>query len=127
MGKCGDPISLTLNGVKYAIPKDTTPNVIKGGLKITDTQDYGDGTSDAVISNVIAKLTGLKVKLSEDNKEAFETACATPDIPVIYECVSKTYEMTGNIVAGETEIDTTRNISGEFEVRCSDGTGIRES
>ena len=127
MGKCGDAISLTLNGVKFAIPKDTTPNVIKGGLKITDSQDYGDGTSDAVMSNVIAKITGLKVKISEDNKEAFETACRTPDIPVIYECVSKTYEMTGNIIAGETEIDTTKNITNDFEVRCSDGTGIRES
>lgn len=127
MAKCGDPISLTLNGVYFAIPKDTEPNIIKGGKKITDTQDYCDGTSDSYISNVVAKITGLKVKLSDDNREAFENACATPDIPIIYETVFKTYEMTGSVVAGENEISTTKNITSEFECRCTDGAGIRES
>ena len=29
--KIGDAVSLTLNGAKFAIPKDTEPEVIKGG------------------------------------------------------------------------------------------------
>jgi len=126
MTKCGDAISLTLNGVKYAIPKDVEPNVIKGGLKNTDTQDYGDGTADTYQSNVIPKITGLQVKISEANKDAFETACGTPDIPIILETVTKSYELTGSIV-GEVEISATRNKTGDFEVRCTDGAGIRES
>ena len=41
MGKNGDAVSLTLNGVKYAIPKDCEPMVIEGGETITETQQFG--------------------------------------------------------------------------------------
>ena len=126
MTKIGDAVSLTLDGAKFAIPKDTEPNVIKGGLKNTDTQDYGDGTADTYMSNVLPKITGLKVKISEANKEVFEKACSTPDIPVLLETVAKSYELTGSVI-GEIEISTTKQVTSEFEVRCTDGAGIRES
>lgn len=126
MTAIGDAISLTINGVRYAIPKDTEPNVIKGGDKITDTQEYGDGTADSYVSKVIPKITGLRVKISKDNSDAFEQACGTPDIPIILTCVQKSYELTGSVV-GEIEISATRGMTGEFEVHATDGTGIRET
>lgn len=126
MAKVGDAVSLTINGTKFAIPKDTEPNVNKGGETITDTQDFGDGTADSYVSNVVPKITGLKIKVSDANKEAFETARRTPDIPIILACVSKSYELTGSVV-GEIEISATKQITNEFEVRCTDGAGIRET
>ncbi len=127
MGKCGDAISLTLNGTKFAIPKDTEPNVIDGGLKITETQEYGDGTADSYMSKVIGKITGLKVKVEASLENAWANACSTPDIPIILECVSRTYELTGSVIGGEVEISSTKNITNEFEVHCTDGAGIRKS
>lgn len=127
MGKCGDAISLTLNGTKFAIPKDTEPNVIDGGLRITDTQEYGDGTADSYMSKVIGKITGLKVKVEASLENAWANACSTPDIPIILECVSRTYELTGSVIGGEVEISSTKNITNEFEVHCTDGAGIRKS
>ncbi len=109
MAKCGDAIALIANGTRFAIPKDKEPNVIKGGLINTDTVDYGDGTADTYKSNVIPKITGLAVKVSEANKEAWDNACKAEDIPIILECVSKSYELTGSII-GEIEISTTKTL-----------------
>lgn len=127
MGKCGDAISLTLNGTKYAIPKDTEPNVIDGGLKVTEIQEYGDGTADSYMSRVIGKITGLKIKVPASLEDAWANACSTPDIPIILECVSRTYELTGSVIGGEVEISSTKNLTNEFEVHCTDGAGIRKS
>jgi hypothetical protein len=126
MARCGDAIALTLNGTKFAIPKDTEPKVNKGGESITETQGFGDGTADAYVSIVIPKITGLRVKLSDDNRTAFENARKATDIPVVLECVSRSYECTGCIV-GEIETSTTRNITEEFEIHVTDGSGIRET
>lgn len=127
MGKCGDAISLTLNGTKFAIPKDTEPNVIDGGLKVTETQEFGDGTADSYMSRVIGKITGLKIKVPASLEDAWANACSTPDIPIILECVSRTYELTGSVIGGEVEISSTKNLTNEFEVHCTDGAGIRKS
>ena len=127
MAKCGDAISLTLNGTKFAIPKDTAPNVIDGGLKVTETQEYGDGTADSYMSKVIGKITGLKIKVPASLEDAWANACSTPDIPIILECVSRTYELTGSVIGGEVEVSTTKNLTNEFEVHCTDGAGIRKS
>lgn len=124
--KIGDAVSITLNGTKFAIPKDTEPQVTKGGKKISEMQTYGDGTAEGYLSVVIAKITGLKCKISEENKAAFETACSASSIPIVLECVSKSFELTGCIV-GEIEISATKSITNEFEVHCTDGGGIRES
>lgn len=126
MGRVGDAISITLNGTKFAIPKDTTPNVIKGGETITETQGFGDGTADACVSIVTPKITGVKCKVSEANKDAFETARKKTDIPIVLQCIAKSYECTGCMV-GEIEIDTTKQITGEFEIHVTDGSGIRET
>ena len=40
--KIGDAVSLSLNGTIYAIPKDTEPEVTKGGIVISESQEYGD-------------------------------------------------------------------------------------
>lgn len=127
MTKCGDAISLTLNGTKFAIPKDTEPNIIEGGLKVTDTQEFGDGTADSYMSKISGKITGLKIKVPASLEDAWANACATPDIPIILECVSRTYELTGSVIGGEVEISSTKNLTNEFEVRCTDGAGIRKS
>ena len=65
MAKVGDAVSLTINGIKYKIPKDTEPNIIEGGDTITETQQFGDGTADAYVSRNIARITGLKIKVDE--------------------------------------------------------------
>ncbi len=126
MAKVGDAISLTINGTKFAIPKDTEPNVIEGGDTITETQQFGDGTADAYVSRNIARITGLKIKVSDALDEAFKSVRSMTDVPIVLQCVSKSYEMTGCMV-GEVEVSATRRITNEFEVHCTDGSGIRKS
>ena len=126
MAKVGDAISLTINGTKFAIPKDTEPNVIEGGETITDTQQFGDGTADAYVSKNIARITGLRIKVSDALDEAFKSVRSMTDVPIVLQCVSKSYELTGCMV-GEVEVSATRRITNEFEVHCTDGCGIRES
>lgn len=126
MAKVGDAISLTINGTKFAIPKDTEPNVIEGGETITETQQFGDGTADAYTSMNIARITGLRIKVSDALDEAFKSVRSMTDIPIVLQCVSKSYELTGCMV-GEVEVSATRRITNEFEVHCTDGSGIRKS
>lgn len=126
MGKIGDITAITLDGTKYAVPKDTEPKVIKGGETITETQGYGDGTADGYVSIVVPRITGVRVKLSDDNRDAFENARKKVDIPVVVHGISKSYECTGCIV-GEVETSATRSITEEFEIHVTDGSGIRES
>lgn len=126
MGKNGDAVSLTLNGVKFAIPKDCEPMVIEGGETITETQQFGDGTAEPYVSIETPKITGLKVKLSDDNRDAFNAARKNPKIPVVYETLGASYETTGCIV-GAVETSTTKNITNEFEIHALDGGGIRKS
>lgn len=124
--KIGDAVALILNGTRFAIPKDTEPVVTKGGKTITEVQGYGDGTADGYLSIVVPKITGLKVKISEDNKDAFESARQSTSIPIVLECISKSFELTGCIV-GEVGISATKSVTDEFEVDALDGGGIRES
>ena len=126
MARIGDAVSLTINGTKYAIPKETEPNVIVGGETITETQQFGDGTADAYVALNIARLTGLRIKVSDDNLSNFLDAKTKTDIPIVLQCVSKSYELTGCLV-GEIQISSTKRITNEFEVHCTDGSGIRVS
>jgi len=126
MAKVGDAVSLTINGTKFAIPKDTEPNVIEGGDTITETQQFGDGTADAYVSRNIARITGLRIKVSDALDETFKSVRSMTDIPIVLQCVSKSYELTGCMV-GEVEVSATRRITNEFEVHCTDGSGIRKS
>lgn len=126
MSKVGDAISLTLNGTKFAIPKDTEPNVIEGGDTITETQQFGDGTADAYVSRNIARITGLRIKVDDKLDNAFKSVRSMTDIPIVLQCVSKSYELTGCMV-GEVEVSATRRITNEFEVHCTDGSGIRKT
>ena len=125
MSKVGDAISLTINGTKFPIPKDTEPNVIEGDT-ITETQQFGDGTADAYVSRNIARITGLRIKVSDALDETFKSVRSMTDIPIVLQCVSKSYELTGCMV-GEVEVSATRRITNEFEVHCTDGSGIRKS
>jgi hypothetical protein len=126
MGKNGDAVSITLNGAKFAIPKDTEPNVIKGGETISGTQQFGDGTAEPYTTLETPRITGLKCKISDDNRDAFENARKMSKIPIVYETLGKSYELTGCVV-GAVELSTTKNVTGEFEVHATDGGGIRES
>jgi len=126
MTKIGDAISLTINGTKFAIPKDTEPIKYDGGETISESQQYGDGTADGYVSVEIAKFTGVKVKVDENNIDSFNNNKAKTGIPFVLQTVGKTYEITGYIV-GNPGISATKSVSEEFEIHCSDGTGIRES
>ena len=126
MGRIGDAISLTIDGTKFSIPKDTEPMKYDGGETISESQTYGDGTSDAYVSIEAAKITGIKVKVNDDNIDDFKDKKAQTNIPFVLQTVSKTYEITGHIV-GNPGISTTKSVTEEFEIHCSDGTGIRES
>ena len=124
--KIGDAQSLSLNGSIYAIPKDVEPQVIKGGITISESQEYGDGTADGYQTKSIGKITGLRVKVPEELVDAFKEALANPSMPIVLNTVAKSYELTGYIV-GEVSISGTRRLSSEFEVHASDGAGVRES
>lgn len=126
MSRVSDPVALIVNGTRYAIPKETEITVDFGGETITDTQEFGDGTADAVVSMNIAKFMGVKVKVSDSNRETFNADRAKSDIPIVLQCVTKSYEMTGCVV-GSKEMTANRELSGEFECRCTDGSGIRVS
>jgi len=123
MAKRGDLISISINGSKFPAPKETEIEVCKGGEMITDTQDYADGTADSVTTIVLPKITGCKLKI--DDEDLFNNLAKTPDLPIIIECVGKSYELTGSIV-GEVTVNS-KNISSDFEIRATDGNGIRES
>lgn len=125
--KIGDAVSLTLNGAKFAIPKDTEPEVIKGGLIISESQEYGDGTADGYQKRAIGKITGLKVKIPPELVDAFDAALANPSMPIVLETLAKSYELTGYIVGEDISRSSTRQTSSEFEVHASDGAGVRES
>lgn len=127
MTKGGDAIALTLNGVKFSIPKDVTPTVIDSGIKNTSSEHYGDGTADTIQSVVQGKIKGLKVKIDPAQIDQWKAVCSAVDIPIIYECIACSYEMTGSVIGAEVEIDTTKNQSNEFEVHCTDGSGLRRS
>lgn len=126
MGKNGDAVSITLNGTKFAIPKDVEPMVIKGGETISETQQFGDGTAEAYTTLETPRITGLKCKISDENRDAFEAARKNPKIPIVYETLGSSYELTGCLV-GAVETSTTKNVTNEFEVHALDGGGIRES
>lgn len=126
MGKNGDAVSITIDGVKFAIPKDCEPMVIEGGETITETQQFGDGTAEPYVSIETPKITGLKVKVSDENRAEFNVKRKKTKIPIVYETLGASYELTGCVV-GAVEISTTKNISNEFEVHALDGTGIRNS
>ena len=77
-------------------------------------------------SRNIARITGLKIKVDETLEKSFKSVKAMTDIPFVLQCVSRSYEVTGCMV-GETEISATRGVTNEFEVHCTDGSGIRKS
>ena len=126
MAKCGDAVALTLNGTRYKIVKGNEPQVNKGGKVIEESQDYGDGTSDAIFSNKPAGITGLQIVVDEENAEAFEKAKGMESMGVVLETVTKSYECTGYIL-GEVTISSTKRTTSEFEIKVSDGGGVRES
>ena len=124
--KIGDAVSLSLNGAKFAIPKDVEPEVTKGGIVISESQEYGDGPADGYQTRAIGKITGLKVKIPPELVDAFDAALANPSMPIVLETLAKSYELNGYIV-GEVTRSATRQTSSEFEVHASDGGGVRES
>lgn len=121
----GDAVSLSLNGAKFSIPKDTEPQVTKGGKTNSESQDYGDGTSDPYQTIVKGKITGLKIKVPPELQDAFDAALANPSMPIVLETVATSYELTGYIV-GEVEVSATKRVTNEFEVHAADGAGVRE-
>lgn len=124
--KCGDAVSISLNGTKYKVLKGTEPQVNKGGKVIEEDQEYGDGTSSPYLSNKVASISGLQIVVEEENSDAFEAAKSLGAMPVVLECVSKSYECTGYIL-GEVTISAPKRTTSEFTIKVPDGAGIRES
>lgn len=125
MARCGDAVAITLNGTRYKVPKGLEFQINKGGKRNSEAQDYGDGTSDPYQVIDAAGMTGLQIIVDEENKEAFETTKGLSSIPVVVECVSKSYECTGYIV-GDVTVSGTKCTTSEFEIKVSDGGGVRE-
>lgn len=126
MARIGDAVAITLNGTRFKVVQGIEPQVNKGGRHASEGQDYGDGTSDPYMVNSPAGITGLQVLVDEENKEAFDNAQSLSSMPVVLECIAKSYECTGYIL-GDPTISATKRISSEFEIRVSDGSGVRES
>lgn len=123
MAKRGPFVAVTINGRKYVAPKDAECEITFGGTLITDTQHYADGTSDSVVTSVEPTVKGLKVKV--DDEAEFYKIIAEPDNPVIIECVCKSYELVGSVV-GDVTVNN-KGLTSEFEIRATDGNGIRQS
>lgn len=124
--KCSDAVSISLNGTKYKVLKGIEPQVNKGGKCIEDDQEYGDGTSSGLLSIKPASIAGLQIVIEEENNDAFEAAKGLESMPVVLECISKSYECTGYIL-GEVTVSATKRTSSEFTIKVSDGSSIRES
>ncbi|MBQ9149864.1 hypothetical protein IJX73_02925 [bacterium] len=124
--KLGDAVALTLNGTRYKVVKDVEPQINKGGKSASEAQEYGDGTADPYFVNSAGGITGLKVVVEEENADAFEKALGLNSMSVVLECVSKSYECTGFVV-GDVTISATKRTTSEFDIKVSDGGGVRES
>ena len=123
---CGNLIAVTLNGTRFRAVQDVEPNVYKGGKVIEESVELGDGSSEPVYKIRPANISGLQIMLDEENKEQFDSVKALNQMPIVVECVNKTYELTGYI-EGEITISATKRTSGDFTVKVKDGSGIRES
>lgn len=126
MARIGDAVAVTLNGTRYKMVQGIEPQVNKGGLHASESQDYGDGTSDPYMQYQPAGITGLQLVIDEENAESFESAKKLSSMGVVLECISKSYECTGYIL-GDVTISATKRTTSEFEIRVSDGGGVRES
>lgn len=122
----GDAVAVTLNGTRYKVVQGIEPQVNKGGLHASESQDYGDGTSEPYMQNQPAGITGLQVLVESENEEAFNNAKSLKSMGVVLECLSRSYECTGYIL-GDVTISSTKRTTSEFEIRVSDGGGVRES
>lgn len=123
----GNPISVSLNGRKYKIVKDTEPEIVPGGIVTTEMQEYGDGTADPVKTVQTGKITGLSVFVPIADEEHFKSVCALDEMPVVLECTTGSYELTGCIVGEDVSINTKTRKTGDFDVNCTDGSGVRSS
>lgn len=122
----GDAVAVTLGGTRYKVVQGIEPQVNKGGLHASESQDYGDGTSEPYMQNQPAGITGLQVLVEPENEEAFNKAKSLKSMAVVLECLSRSYECTGYIL-GDVTISSTKRTTSEFEIRVSDGGGVRES
>lgn len=123
----GNPISVSLDGRKYKIVKDTEPEIVPGGVVATEMQEYGDGTADPVKTVQIGKITGLSVFVPIADEEHFKLVCAKDSMPVVLTCTTGSYEITGCIVGDDLSINTKTRKTGDFDVHCTDGSGVRSS
>ena len=122
----GDVEYITLNGTRFKVVQGIEPQVNKGGLHASESQDYGDGTSEPYMQKQPAGITGLQVLVEAENEEAFEHAKTLKSMPVVLQCLSRSYECSGYIL-GDVTISAPKRITSEFEIRVSDGGGVRES
>jgi hypothetical protein len=122
----GDAVALTLNGVRYKVVQGIEPQVNKGGKHASESQDYGDGSSEPYMQIQPAGITGLQVLVDKENEEAFQNAKGLDSMAVVLECLTRSYECTGYIL-GDVTISATKRTTSEFEIRVSDGGGVRES
>jgi len=123
----GSPKSITIGGIRFKIPSDCTPNVVKGGRYITESQTFGDGTSEPVETVVAGKITGIVVSTTDSAYASLMSIVVKKDLPIVLESATKTYECTGFIVKGDgIENDTTKDKTSEFEIHSQSGP-IRES
>ena len=123
----GTPKYLYASGYKFKIPADAEPKVVKGGRYFSENEAYGDGSAEPIEKVVIGGITDMQVFLGDGAYAAFEKLTKQKNITFVYESATKTYELTGNIVLSDgSQINSAKDKSETFEIRCSIGT-VKES
>lgn len=123
----GSPKRLSIGGVTFKMPIDCNPNVIKGGVEITETEVYGDGTVEPIKTVVPGKITGMVVSTKDAMYDSLMSFAGKENLAIVYESSSKSYEFTGFISKSEgIENDTAKDKTTEFELISQSGP-IRSS
>ncbi len=113
--------SIRIDGVGFKIPADVEVKVITGGRQITESQTFGDGTSEGLEGVVAPKLGGVRVSVKDSSFDSLTSKLGKQNMSIIYESGTKTYEFSGYIVASDgLEVDARTDITSDFDVISND-------
>lgn len=113
--------SIRIDGVGFKIPADVEVKVITGGRQITESQTFGDGTSEGIEGVIAPKLSGVRVSVKDSSFDSLSSKLGKQNMSIIYESGTKTYEFSGYIVASDgLEVDARTDITSDFDVISND-------
>lgn len=113
--------TIRIDGVGFKIPADVEVKVITGGRQITESQTFGDGTSEGIEGVIAPKLSGVRVSVKDSSFDSLSSKLGKQNMSIIYESGTKTYEFSGYIVASDgLEVDARTDITSDFDVISND-------